>query len=491
MKSFVVYYFACWYVHIILSKAILLESSGIGASNHALKSYKGEIIVDVVKAKSLENIVLIFDDKNMEEMIQVTSSLQSTMINFTCTFILVKDTYQLYDTYHDDNFDLYIENVAKLVMKKQETFTYFIQHYHSISFLAAIRKYDKVSKVILMTDVYYLFPYFVGPSKRLARTFTNIYMFQPGSQKLPATVYHLFGVCKYCGIDFDGSYGRAKTVYLNRWESLKGFEFPLEFIPSFQNNFHKKRLLLNVQLHPTTIFNIKNEKYLYEGPLYDDLMILGKKMNFTLGINEETVQCVSKDGDKPTDWDPSRRVRDPHKHIGDFELLETRIDMAGGDFIASHKVNKYADITAPTFYQSGANIVSVEPLKGFSWNAVLKPFKWYLWMVILLTICLSGCALYLIRKYTKKPDKQAAWNSCLWDVIVITCWDVIRSKQPRWCIILLLSSYMVGNFFLISEYMSSFTALMVSKSYISPPINNVQQLWASEMKWLGGRMTDY
>ena len=91
----------------------------------------------------------------------------------------------------------------------------------------------------------------------------------------------------------------------------------------------------------------------------------------------------------------------------------------------------------------------------------------------------------------KKPDKHAAWNSSLWDVIVITCWDVIRSKQPRWCIILLLSSYMVGNFFLISEYMSSFTALMVRKSYISPPINNVEQFWASKMKWLGGRMTEY
>ena len=79
----------------------------------------------------------------------------------------------------------------------------------------------------------------------------------------------------------------------------------------------------------------------------------------------------------------------------------------------------------------------------------------------------------------------------MWDVIVVLTWNSIRCPHPPLAIILFLSSYILGTFILGSEYMSCFTSLMVSKSYITPPVDNVEQLWESKMLWLGGRMTDY
>ena len=79
----------------------------------------------------------------------------------------------------------------------------------------------------------------------------------------------------------------------------------------------------------------------------------------------------------------------------------------------------------------------------------------------------------------------------MWDVIVVLTFNSIRCPHPPLAIIMFLSCYLLGTFILVSEYMSCFTSLMVSKSYITPPIDNVEQLWASKMLWLGGRMTDY
>ena len=192
MKCFLGYYFAWWYAFIIFSKAILLESLIIERSTHPLSSYQGEIIVDVVKAKSLDNIVLIFEDKYKEEALQVTSSLQSDVINVTCTLILVGDVCNRVIDCIQARYSPFIENVAKFVTKQLEIFTYFVIHFNYFHILDVIREYDKVSKVIVMSNHYYLFPYIIPSLK--ARIFTNVYFFQPGSLKLPSPIHHFFGL---------------------------------------------------------------------------------------------------------------------------------------------------------------------------------------------------------------------------------------------------------------------------------------------------------
>ena len=50
---------------------------------------------------------------------------------------------------------------------------------------------------------------------------------------------------------------------------------------------------------------------------------------------------------------------------------------------------------------------------------------------------------------------------------------------------------MLASYVLMSEYMGSFTALVITPDYASPPITSLDQFWNTKMMWLGGRMTNH
>ena len=289
--------------------------------------------------------------------------------------------------------------------------------------------------------------------------------------------------------------GVPGLVYQNSWSQSSNFKRQLEFMPSFDGDFYGYQLKWNLDLHPTTVwykYEDRDESYSpeYTGPLYLDLMILGKMLNFTLGINTVKEACSEEFASHDSLY---RRVSNPTKFLENFILLEEKkIHLAGGDLIASYEMYQRADISAPMFYQVGANIVSVEPDKTLQWYAIFQPFQLYVWIMILAVIPLTGSVLYLLRKYSEAPDKAPSWGDSFWDATVVLCWDGIRSPQPPASVIILLSSYMLAIFLLISEYMGSFTSFMIMPAYVRPPVESLEQLRSmDDMMWLGGRMTSY
>ena len=225
--------------------------------------------------------------------------------------------------------------------------------------------------------------------------------------------------------------------------------------------------------------------------MYEDYLMLSKMLNFTIVINKDLEDaCVPVGTPMPGTIDPWRRVKTPSTGESDFwNLYKMKIDAVGGSNIGSHEVHKIAAISAPTFYQNGANIVSVEPLKTYTWYTILKPFKWYVWIMILVTVPLSGGVLYLLRKYSQIPDKEPKLKDAMWDVVVILFWNgSVRIPRPNAAIIILLSSYMLATKVLVSEYFSYYTLLCAIPDHITPPINTNEQLWNSDLTWIGGRM---
>ena len=179
-------------------------------------------------------------------------------------------------------------------------------------------------------------------------------------------------------------------------------------------------------------------------------------------------------------------MADLHKLKNQREIIAV-----GGSNLASYEANQIADISAPTFFQSGANIVTVEPLKTFGPNAILQPFSWYVWILIIVTIPFSGLSLYVLGKYSSNSADQLRLRDAMWTIAVILCWDSITIKQPSAPKIILLSTFMLTTLVLVSEYFSYYTSFMVSPSYIRDPIEKTEELWESDLKWIGGRMTEY
>ena len=469
---------------------------------------RGKLIIDIIETKGLKNIIFITANKSVEEMTRITSCLQKNdpitiMILHFDAFIEERSMSWPYKILKEPS--LTGDMMYNMEIKEALEFTYFILptmnynlHEYTFRLIEGLRKVGIHSNLMIMYEPYrsvlYQWPRFSAPAFR--EILSDIYFYEPVD-----STYDMYGICKFCSLvdKFGWDFIEEKPTteidaisnitYQNSWMVNEGFKYPLEFLPSFESNFHGKKLKINVEMHPTTIWFDKNIKA-YVGPLYKDLMVLGEVMNFTLDFNSVKQPCLLLESTATSDL--ARRARDPAKSKEDFSMLKQgHIDIVGGDYIGSHEVSRDADITASMFYQAGANIVSVEPSKTFQWYAIFQPFKWYIWILILGSIPISGSALYLLRKYSDDPDKAAIWFDSIWDATVIACWDGIRAPYPPSAIIIFLSSYMLATFILINEYMGSFTSLMVTPSYVRPPIDSLEQLWKTNMTWLGGRMTDY
>ena len=353
-----------------------------------------------------------------------------------------------------------------------------------------IRKYVPNSKVVMM----YLglledFTYNGQSPRQYLHKFADTYMlfinFNPFG-------FDMYMTCLHCEKE-----SKCNGKYINSWSPYFGFKFPLKFPNGLEGNFHGDWIFFQVMLHPANMW-IASEAvdlitgtgciFEYAGPLWEDYLILSRMLNFTLVINEEKVP----DGSCPYVL-RFRGVTIPFPDSPTIQAIaNNEADIAGGGLTAYHDASNIAQISAASYYQTGANIVSIEPLKTkASWNALLLPYAGYSWFLILSTIPVCGSLLWILRKYLKNPDKTAMKSDCIWDVIMILLWGSAKVPNPPTGIWILLSFYMLATFIIINEYMGAVTSFMVKTNYVSPPIETTEQLWQTNLDWLGGRMTDY
>ena len=323
----------------------------------------------------------------------------------------------------------------------------------------------------------------------LFRRNSDIFGFDPADS---AEHYNVFAKQKYAS-EID----EFHIEKVNTWHPISGFKFPIQLPISFNDDFYyNEKIVIFTELNPANIWespDIQGEtieetcRKNYGGPLYEDLLMLSKMLKFNLLINDE----YEKSGQGH--FDPNfRRIRLPDAASKDMtRLIKGEADIVGGETLASYEVFQYVDISASTFYQSGAKIVSVEPMKTLQWYAMFLPYKWHTWMGILGTVPIYGILLYIFRKFSKGPDKDASFGDALWDITAVICWDSAKIPQPPLCIIILLSSYMITMLLVVTDYLGSFTSFVVTPSYQREPIKTMDQFLKSDMKWVGGRMTKY
>ena len=158
----------------------------------------------------------------------------------------------------------------------------------------------------------------------------------------------------------------------------------------------------------------------YDGPLYEDYLMLARMLNFTLVINKDKPLQFGKPEDVS--------VSIPFPDSPEIEkVIDDLSDVAGGGLIAYYEAAKICQISTSTYYQTGANIITIEPLKSNTiWYALFRPFAWYIWLLILSSVPLCGGVLWILRNSDKKTKKSDA----IWDVAVIMLWDSIQIKKP-------------------------------------------------------------
>ena len=277
----------------------------------------------------------------------------------------------------------------------------------------------------------------------------------------------MYDVCRYC------ENGKDRIDLINVWRHQLGFRNPVTFRPSFNGKFFGNTLKMGTfWLSPNIhiVGKYENGSNIIDGTHYRNYKIIAEKLNFTLnfvphlGINKMNFGKYAAD------------------------LKSGKTDMVGGGWTC--KYSRYlqtGDVSASFFHVDGYHIVSIEPLKKSNpWSALVKPFKVAVWIGVFFIIFVSSFILYIVRRFSQtKKGKGIFWNS-LWDIVVITCWDKARCPQPSWAIIFHLSFYMLAHYVLLSVYFGEYSAHVVFPSHATPPIDTLEQLWKTDMKWVSG-----
>ena len=143
---------------------------------------------------------------------------------------------------------------------------------------------------------------------------------------------------------------------------------------------------------------------------------------------------------------------------------------------------KYADFSYPYDY-GRLRIYSVKPDRGLVWYGFVKAYQFECWVIISLSIPLCGIIVYLLYKYGREDYRMPLWN-CLWDISRIILWDSIPLKNRPGKVCIILATYSLGSFMVISYYLGEITSFITAKPYLWQPMNSFSQLKSSSMKYV-------
>jgi len=237
---------------------------------------------------------------------------------------------------------------------------------------------------------------------------------------------------KYCGR------GRTIIHMANRWISGLGFMKKFTLPKSFKNSFFGKTL----KSQCSSLVEYRNFGH-------PQLQVLEELLQF----NILAVRAVSR--------------RDDH------------LSSCG---VKSSSLIDYPELDISYIYRTyGTHIVSMKPPLTNDPLAFVKAFKWYTATLIAVSIIAAGAALWWLLRFDGKP---ASLQDCLFLTSVIACWDCINIKSPSAKVSILLFTFMLAIFIIVTFYTGEVTSYMVNPQPLYPPVDSLEQIRDSNMSVL-------
>ena len=277
--------------------------------------------------------------------------------------------------------------------------------------------------------------------------------------------YDVYEICAYC----DG--GNDELNKINSWANNAGFKYDLIFPKSFKGKLHGRDFIVTCILSSTIIFKIgKDSKgnQLYSGSEYVILSLTGQMMNFKIKL-----------------------VYAPKsKFLVTAGMLKSvssgKADLAAGGIGFGPGRDKFIEYS-PTIFAGKYKIVTDKPPKELRFFSFIQPFTWQIWVGLIVPIPIAALILCLVEKFrvpqTLKDERKTYWF-WLWEVSKLTLWDTTAITMPSARMICLLGTFMMSIQILIVMYLGELTSFMKSEPYKWDPINTLNQLENSHLKWL-------
>ena len=95
-----------------------------------------------------------------------------------------------------------------------------------------------------------------------------------------------------------------------------------------------------------------------------------------------------------------------------------------------------------------------------------EAFDVYTWLFLFSSIPVSGVVLYVSRRFGMNPDKEANIWQCMWECVIIICWESITIRYELWPVVLpcirWLHVYVVHCYFGVFR---KYTAIIIIPRY--------------------------
>lgn len=256
--------------------------------------------------------------------------------------------------------------------------------------------------------------------------------------------YDLYEICQHCSSNGDDQVNR-----INKWVSGMGFIHPLKLPLSFKNNFNQATLQVGTVFWPPYI-------YVNGTDTNGNEVVTGEDIYNTLDMLSQMVNAKSR-----------YIFANGFKEL-DAYFIDNVIQMYGWPEIAKQSYDKIDQMV----------IISAAPSRGMSWYGVVGVFDKATWSLILVFWLLGGAVLKVVRHLNTHGD-AASYGDSYWTLTQVILWDSIQGKNHKFVECILLISFMLGFFVIITFYFEYMAASMIAQDYTHPPIDNLQQMWDS------------
>ena len=426
--------------------------------DHPLRLKKMGLITDIIAARRGENVVFIISIREIHIL----------RVNFGGTYIE-----------SDRVTEEMMEDLELLKLKNNKPCFYIILPIATDTddkieaLITTIKNSDTDSTVAVVYDD----PVDVVNLYR-GKQFYNIHVFNPGysmsknnqvkdvSHKIE---YTMFAICRFC------LNGNDQLELVNTLRYNTGFRQQVQFKKSFIGNLHKTIVSMGVdENYPPNFHNIgenENGDKIYDGVDYRLYIFIGKVLNLTWRF------LPNRFG---SPWSFDSYLKD---------LNDGYIDFIGSGWSGRYGRYKAAgDMTQAYTIVEGDSIISLEPTKGVQGSSIYKAFDIYTWLFLFSCIPVCGIALYISGACARDPGRKANIWTCFWAVIVILFWESMPlRRQASYPDIFVLGTFILMIFIIISEYFGIYTAVIINRKYNTPPIENLDQIWDSNLKWIPAR----
>ena len=416
---------------------------------------KLKLVNDVIGSREEDDVVII---AHIDDLVELSETYAASAVKLQLSDVTNQTLEDLQILYIKDNkLGLYI--VLPSITDTDEEVKDLILNIQGFDFNARVAVFyeDTVDVKALYKD----------------QKIYNIYVFNPdyafaqdsfATDRTEKIIYKMYTVCRYCA-DGDDRFDIA-----NRWTFNTGFKDPLLFKLSFTGNFYKNQGTMGVDwYYPPNFYIIQDEdgNDILWGSSYRNYKNIGNVMNMTWNFVTADV----------TPWLFVPYVAD---------LNEGKIEVIGSGWVGRYDRYLLAgDMSYPYHVGDGTSIISIEPLKGVSPDAVYTALDYYVWLFLFLSIPICGLVLFIARSYDRNPDKPANLFESCWELGIIICFESgIAVRKAPWSIMFIFGTYMIMAFITITEYINMITAIIAIPQMQSPPIDKLEQLWETDRKWV-------